>query len=500
MLTLRDDVAYETLRDSLRVQERVLFTTDAEGLFDVFLDNLPDEHRQHYTCHACRKFIERYGGLVVIDEEGKTQSAVWPDNVPEFFEQAVLAMRLIASKAKVASVFYSDKNVWGTPITGEWTHFAVKNPFVFQNRLKTPHQAMAEKAEDYKILCRSLAEFKMGSVEQVIALLQSEALYRSEKFLGVAEWFRDLHKVKNKNLIWRAVATAPTGWPHVRSTMIGTLLEDIEAGMDFNAVSARFKEKMHPLQYQRPQATPTEGNIKRAEEIFEKLDLASALRRRYARLEEIQTIWKPTERVEQAGGIFSHLRQNKQPAPMSVPSQKMTWTKFQETVLPLAEKIEFFVSNNRDSFTALMTAADPDAPPILKWDRPEQRNPFSWYLYHGGSRPEQWGLKYGYVNVTAVALQPNLWYGEFSSVGRGVVFILEGAKDTDHINACLFPEILKAELHEVRSTIEAHSRSAKREGEGSACGINLQAGQTWSHQFRVVINGNTFEYMLDRWD
>ena len=63
------------------------------------------------------------------------------------------------------------------------------------------------------------------------------------------------------NLTWLAVATAPAGFCHVRSSMIGTLLEDVAAGMPFDAIKQRFDAKMHPLQYQRPTAMPSVPSI-----------------------------------------------------------------------------------------------------------------------------------------------------------------------------------------------------------------------------------------------
>ena len=54
-----------------------LFTTDATDLFDLFLENLPADARQHYTCRACRRFVDTYGGLVRIDENGTKTPAMW---------------------------------------------------------------------------------------------------------------------------------------------------------------------------------------------------------------------------------------------------------------------------------------------------------------------------------------------------------------------------------------------------------------------------------------
>ena len=110
------------------------------------------------------------------------------------------------------------------------------------------------------------------SLAQALKLLKSEALYRSEKVLGQAQWLYDLHRAlpsrRNRDhVLWRAVAAAPAGFCHPRSSMIGTLLEDLAAGMPFDDVSRRFAEKMHPLLYQRPQAAPSAGNIAQAEKI-----------------------------------------------------------------------------------------------------------------------------------------------------------------------------------------------------------------------------------------
>ena len=83
-------------------------------------------------------------------------------------------------------------------------------------------------------------------------------------------------------------------------------------------------------------------------------------------------------------------------------------------------------------------------------------------------------------------------------------FILKGAKDTGYRTSgnALFPETLKAELREIRSTIEAYSRKAVLGGydEASACGIRLQGNSKWNARFRVTTDVGTTVYVLDRWD
>ena len=154
---------------------------------------------------------------------------------------------------------------------------------------------------------------------------------------------------------------------------------------------------MHPLQYQRPQAPSTSGNIAQAEKVISALQAAGALERRFARFEEIQTLWTPQPTPQsQPAGVFGHLLPGvHRDTPMDLGAQVMTWDKFARTVLPTAERIDYSVPLGRESYAAFVTAVNGDAPPLLQWDREERRNPVSWYVYHGDSPPTQWGLTGG---------------------------------------------------------------------------------------------------------
>lgn len=373
-----------------------LFTTDADGLFDIFLANLPAEARQHYACNACRHFVNRFGGLVSISENGLAMSVLWDVTaVPEFFYDSVNEMRNAVFASKVTGVFLSGSAVLGTPVTGEWEHMSVSLPrqMVFQSLLKTAGQVMADKREDHRILNSALQEYSGSGIGQAVTLLKSEALYRSDKVLGVAEWFHALAErlqatkdsKRKAHIKWLAVATAPSGFCHVKSSMIGTLLDDLAKGMAIDAVGRNFAAKMAPGQYMRAQTAPTQNSIEQAEKIVEKLGIANSLKRRYAKFEEIpQFLWRGHGAVrkaeeKKAGGVFANITPKgaSEPETMALPSTVMTWEKFQRTILPTAEIVEVKV-DNPNRLMALVTASDPTAPNILQWD-----NPFSWY-YHGG--------------------------------------------------------------------------------------------------------------------
>ena len=515
-----------------------LFTTDANdhvvgGLFGVFVSRLPAEGQQHYTCNSCRRFFDRFGGLVHIDPKtGDITSAIWPSNleqVPPFFREAVLAMLNQISRASVTGVFLSTKKVFGEPKTGEWSHVAIqlKAPYTAPHPLLSAGQRMAEKQEEFKMLNRTLAEFRLPTIENVLKLLDGDALYRSEKVIGPARFLHDLmlkriaikasSAKKKDNLVWYATATAPTGYAHIRGGVLGSLMEDLGSSLPQVEVLRRFREKMNPLQYQRPTSAPKAGNVAVAEKLVDKLGIEPSLDRRYAYLEEVYATWKPRTLIGDKAvptsndGVFVNVRTR--PAArvrtpsrtITLPTKTMTWEKFQREVLPFALNIELRTPTSNAPFVGLLTATNEEAPPILQWDQPDCRNPFSWYFWAGGSHASQWGLSAGtFVKVEAITPHP-------SAFGTGVgapnqppatVFILKGAKDTRTPGVCLFPEILKSELHAVRSTIEAFSKTKSPTGKmsGNANGLAYTKDSTWNVTLKVSTEDGIREYLIDRWD
>lgn len=387
-----------------------LFLTDAKNLWETYLNNLP-EGKDHYTCNACNSFISRFGSLAMIDYNGKVVSALWNVKVPKFFEKSVQEMNKLVSSSQIKKMFVAEKRTLGMPRTGEWTHLHVIVPmkYVNKSRIYTEGQVMAQKVEDYKMLSNALNEFSIDVINQAVNLLNTETIYRGDKCLAIAKWFKEIKEIvmecnnsrQTKNFIWLAVANAPEGFCHIKSSMIGTLLEDIQSGLSYNFIVKRFKEKMDPSNYMRSQSAPTENAIYEAERLVAKLGIQDSLLRRYARLDEIpEHIWKPVDYVQKQQrptGVFGNITpKNKINEPKintELPTSVMTWEKFKRTILPDALSIEAKVENcNR--LMAIVTALDDSSENILKWD-----NPFSWY-YHGGidaeikERVERAGGKY----------------------------------------------------------------------------------------------------------
>jgi hypothetical protein len=505
----------EAVRQSFAVAtltNRHLFMTDAEGLNDLYLDSLPAE-RQIHDCHACRRFINSYGGIVAIDEAGQTSPIFWSARLPEFYGATFDALAARVKRARVVSPFLAKESVWGIPKTGTWVHIAVTVPaaLTYRERALTAGQAMAAAKENFRTVSTALAEFKPEMLDEALRILQADALARSEKFIGPVKWLRDLHgRPKGKlgeNMLWRAIAMAPEGYCHPKASVIGPLLADIVAGLPFEEIKAKFDAMLHPLRYQRPQAAPSAGNIAAAEALVAKLGIAPSLARRFAKLEDCETLWRPSpvKPVAQGAGVFGHLKAKSSPAvePVELPTATMTWEKFARTVLPGAEQMEMLAPSH-GNYIAMTAAANPDAPPILIWDREERRNSVAWYVYHGGSSASQWGVSGGcWVKVNGVVPSPPLWGDQPKAyLSNGLVIVLDGAVDTrtGQGNA-LFPETLRDDLHGARATIEAYSKSAEMLGreDASACGYHLGKGAI-NCTLRALVAGHWSNYRIDRWD
>ncbi len=504
--------------DAVAREAPAMLTVDTEGLWDAYLDGLPAE-RQVHTCHACRTFMRRFGGAVTVGDDGRLRSALWCSDVaPDFYGPALNTMRRLVESRPVGGVLIAKEATWGVPATGAWAHFAVTPParLLHRDRLLTPGQAAAARREDRGTVARALAEFPPPLLEQALRVLEADALTRAERFIAPVRWLLDLHtaraaapgKATRENLLWRAVASAPPGFCHPRSGVIGTLLEDIAAGLPFDDIKRRWADKMHPLRYQRPQAAPSAGNIAEAERRVRELGIAPSLERRFALLSEIadKAMWLPkrSDAPKPTEGVFGHLapKDQRATAPLEIQAPVMTWEKFARTVLPTADALELLAPAH-GSYMAMVTAAHADAPPILRWDRDDARNSASVYVYHGGSMAAAWGLASGWVPVEAVAARPNLWGDRpMPHLGDGIIMVLRGAEDsrTGQGNA-LFPENLRDDLHAIRATIEAYSRCAeigRPEGQ-KASGYGVSKGAV-NVKLRVRAGGGWTVHTIDRWD
>lgn len=494
------------IRDRVRLNTHQLFQTDAEGLYDLYLENLPVDDRQHYNCRACRKFFDDYGGLVTITPVGTRQSLLFETtNVPEYFYSAFEELRAKVAKAKIVCPFVNYTKVWGKPVTGEWTHLSCSDAPIDKRKVgKEAHEVMAEFKEDWGMLQRAFGNYKLDIAQKALAFLESDTLYRNEKAIGIAKWFVQAHMNRKKtNFLWYMVATAPQGYCHINTTMISTLMDDLVAELPTDQIAKRWAEKMHPLQYQRPTKEVSNQAIQQAEKVVAEMGVARSLERRFADFSDVRNfIWvpMPDNKPQSAGSVFGHLKPQVQSNLMELPAQTMTWVKFKDTLLPTAVSLTYVPSMyQRQSYYGLVAPVHADAPPIIKWD-----NQVTWYVYNGGSMPTKFHVV-GPTKITGIFQNPAHWSNPdaFKEEERKVFFALEGAYDMDYENGALFfPELLRGEFHGVRAVMEKYARTGKILGRGNVNGIMKTRGNNnqWGLTLVVETTVAKTSVTIDRFD
>lgn len=472
---------------------------------------------------------------MAIAEDGGLHSVMWDESTVQdpVYRAVVAKLRDVVERGVVVGPFYSTDRVWGQGVTGDWAHFSVSpGPrLVMVNGLtETVEQKMAKVVEERGMLERGLQEFSVRTIERVVGLLEAEAVFRGEKFLTYARWLLDVAKLwrgtrhlgKKDNLLWDAAALAPAGWCHVRSSVLGTFLSDVESGIFGQKACVRFREKLNPSQYQRPTSAPKAGNVAAAEVLAARLSSGRAFDRRYAELRDVQEwLWRDGERAvgdavpaggdAASGPVFGRVKPrgpavyHDRGGPELLPPRTVTWVYFRDRVLPSALSIEYDAPwDGTVNGYAFVTASDPEAPPILQWDRADRRNPVSWYTVNPTPMRARWNLPSLRVQVLGVTRFPCEWNGAtHDNQTPGVLFVLKGCRDLrGNTGGGLFPEFLLSEYHGVRASIEALTRLKEivpAQGQ-AACGVAMRQGYARPETFRVTSSAGVTSYTVDRWE
>lgn len=498
------------------------------GLYDKFLAMLPEDARQHYNCNNCRKFVNRYGGLVLIDGDDYNPIPVmWPyEGVDGFFSDAVKHMYELVSAATVTDRFFATHDTLGNGITGKWTHMSVTVPSSLVARSNWGESAgdrISKARVDHDMLAQYVAKVQMDTIKKAMLIMRSEGVSLAASQLKWLSWFKDVKqewldcatnpKMKH-NMLWYESATVHSAWCHISTSLLGTVLDDIQHDVPADEVIRRYNEKAAPGTYMRPVAAPTSGQVAVAEKRVAELGIAKSLERRWARFDELETFWLPPKKHEEkaAGGVFSDIETKeskkkktasdfviKQPTPV-------TWAKFKRDILPLTQEMWWVPGYGKCALFSAVTAVHPDAPPIIKWDTEEQRNPVSMYAMKDGAYAKMWNLEPGVpARVRAICTDPSGWHGRTVDPDReAVLFVLEGAKDmSGQTTSALFPTLLKPELHDIRAVIEAYSNQHALTGaeEADASGVSFgKLAHGTGGVFIVETDVGQMTYALDRWE
>lgn len=367
-----------------------LFRVDIEPdlLWDTYLNSFPEgtnpiyKTRREFDCSTCRHFIKHLGGVVTI--VGGRIVTIWDVHVEGFHQVVADAMAELVRQRPIKNIYLHNEPSVGVATSRqlledksvkEWTHFFVNLPsdVVFKKDQIGPKLAEAQATHD--VMERGLTEIDFATIDTVIELITQGSLYRGDEHLRSLTAFRGLKGNGSGDLFVWANLNAPAG--RIRNTVIGTLLVDLAAGVDLEAAVKSFEAKVAPTNYKRPTALVTKAMVLNAQKVVDELGLASALERRYAKIDDItiNNVLFADRSAKKAMNAFDDLAAS---VPVSAKSlakvEEVSVEDFIANILPRAESLEVMLENRHASnLVSLIAPVDPTARPLFKWP-----NNFSW--------------------------------------------------------------------------------------------------------------------------
>lgn len=512
-------------------------------LWRIYLDGFNKEDQQFFNCSVCRRFIQRFGALVYVDTDGRLISPIWRallDN--PVYGKSAAALMAVVENTRIERAFYCEDRIpEKCNDAGGFPHLGLSLPYDILQSHGTKGGAR-KKDHRFNLVTRFLRGDRdckpasMGALAQALQFFDSDKAVNAEGYKKMTAWLIRHHTHPRDgfvrhiaaNTLRLAVCEVPEGWCHPRSGVFSEVYRMILDNCSYEDILRRYLEMTRGDNYMRAKKEAPRGQLMNAAKIFDKLGITQALYRRALKPEEVVAFWTPSqEEADQAQQAQSQsknpfeeilrLREPKEEvAQLDIPPKEMSWKKFVREILPNAKRVFILTPMGESGYTMLTTQAREDAPPILKWDRPERRNPISSVSFTQGSPAYWWGLKAGeWVEVYAISKCHQSWTmeeGEYRD-GRADWIFLKGAFVSDRMpvkssmGACLFPNTLNPDLHEVRSAIEMYNnRHSKMEGiEGDAevavcLPVWSDPGLAVDWILRVDDGTIQSQYRISRWD
>lgn len=364
-----------------------------DELWDHYINSFPAgtnpmfRERTEHDCSCCKNFVKNVGGLVAIDSNGNILT-VWDNPVDDVTYNTVSqAMASFIRDKAIDRVFcvseprYGEEKTFDNKLNINWNHFYAVIPKQRQQR-HLPENYVGTRSEDMAILKRSLTEITKDAVEIVLELINQDSLYRGAEFKATVQNLKTLQqqyaKLKTDREREIFVWQKSNSGTRFRNTVIGTLLCDLSDGVDLEDAVKSFEAKVAPTNYKRPKALVTQKMIDNAQKTVENLGIEESLYRRQAKKSDISVnnvlFVDNQTRKKMLGGAFDDLKPTKTNVPEFKNVESISIKDFITNVLPSANSVELFVTNDlRNNFVTLTAPVHADAAPLFKWN-----NGFSW--------------------------------------------------------------------------------------------------------------------------
>lgn len=486
-----------TLTEDLKEPIFRVKTTTKNTLSEIFLNNIDPAIRQIYNCRTCLKFIDHYGGLVTVNPDtAEVVSLLWGKiKPPSYLHQADGELQAYVQKQRIRAPFFARPGNLGTPVTGNFHHFACLTPDEAICTDKEPHVKVAEVKQEYRNIRINLKSYRLSVFEDAANFIAScgDSLHSCKI---TADYMLSLKRLQSRtgstaydNTVWLSLAKAPKPAFHLNTTIYGLILEGFAKGIAVDRLRAQLRIYQDPLKHRRPTVAPTEQAIKAATKLVQDLGLTDALLRRFARFDEVpasEIIWLPSAKKDPAlivGDPFANivpkgreeLRINGVLPVRMQPSstENVSFTHFINNLLPLADAL-YLVNAPRTEFPigAFTAPAVDNAPPILQWDvflskssAGTLRNPLAHFVFHSPMQLNRSNMirvpnpsTYLYPIEAVIPLPANWHNAQPDGDYKGFLLYIKDAVIVENRHNGLFPAFLPSNLHSLSSVIEAYAK------------------------------------------
>lgn len=391
--------------DMMSAGELFVVNITGDQLYEGYMAAFPPgtnevfrKQREH-ECSTCRNFIKNIGNVVSINDD-LTINTVWdafPGTVPYPYSVVRQHMADLIRSLPITGLFRATEQKYGGKPNRDtenasitWNHFHAilnKRHFVASNAAKSAAAVVGEYNTDMGVFIRGLTEITRDAVLTVLDLCASNNLYKGAEFMPAVAGFNKLQLEHNSLLeanernayAWKNLRTHGA---LVRNTAIGTLLQDLSAGVELEKAVKSYEDKVSGTNYKRPTALITPRMVEDAMKTIEAEGIEPALHRRLATIEDVavtDVLYVDNDvRSKMKGGVANLLMDASLKGVVTDTAIKkakdVTIEDFMATVLPKAKKIELSVSNaHQRNFMVLTAPVYDDAAPLFKWD-----NKFAW--------------------------------------------------------------------------------------------------------------------------
>lgn len=424
---------------TLQSNGRVL-VVDIEGtaLYDAYLAAFPEgtnplsRKQTEHDCSCCRQFIRRIGNVVRVDNEGNmstvwdaaAQSGSYPHN-----EVAAVLQGLVKAAPIVDLFLVNEKELsFGAKETQTleedgsvttWKHLHT-GLLASAYRSSTADSTRGDHRTSVQVFERGLKELSVDAVSTVLSLIEANSLYRGSEHLAAITKFQhaqaeysSLPEGRARDLYVWVKASGPAS--RFRNTVIGTLVQDLSNGEGVERAVRSFEAKVAPQNYKRTTAVITPGMVKAAMAIIKELGIEPALKRRFARIDDISVndvLWVDnTVKPMMKGGIgtmlMKHAEASRSSSVKEEDAENIAIADFVAQILPQATAMEvLFKGDHVPNLMSLTAPVCPDPQQLFSWD-----NDFAWS--YGGNVTDsiKERVKKAGGNVTNAVLRISLsWY------------------------------------------------------------------------------------------